>query len=417
MLMVWILGAIKIVVVLGTLITIHELGHFLVAKAFKVKIHKFAIGFGPKIFTRKKGDTEYTLRAIPFGGFVLMEGEERYSEDEGAFNKKPVWQRILIVAAGAIVNIIFALILYFGLSYSKGIYISPIIDEVIPNSAALEYGLTVNDKIIRINNKNIISKFDIDTVLADNHGEELEVTLVRNNEKITLPIMPKKEILGTIGVYFKEDSSIASVLQGSPAEKAGLKAGDKITGANGTPNLSIDQIVETIVNSPGSNISFTIDRKGEVFEKLITTDSFETYKLGILCKSVTPKFWGRIYYSIDDTTYFLEANIKGIAGFFTGKVKTAEVMGPVGIAKEISSTEALGQFIYLASAISLSLGLFNLLPIPALDGGRVLILIIEGIRRKPLGEKREIIIQVVGFSFIILIAIIVTVSDIVKLVQ
>ena len=134
--MTWILGIIKIVVLLGTLITIHELGHFLVARLCKVKVLKFAIGFGPKIFTKTTSKTEYTLRLIPFGGFVQMEGEEERSEDEDAFNKKPIWQRILIVAAGATVNIVFALIIYFVIVSNTNLYQSSILTNVEPDSFA-----------------------------------------------------------------------------------------------------------------------------------------------------------------------------------------------------------------------------------------------------------------------------------------
>jgi regulator of sigma E protease len=413
----WIYGALKVLIVLGTLITIHELGHFLVAKAFKVKVHKFAIGFGPKIFTRKKGETEYTLRLIPFGGFVQMEGEERYSEEEGAFNKKPVWQRILVIAAGATVNIIFALILYFGLSYSKGTFVSPIVGEVLQGSPAEKSGIVANDKIIEINNKRIIKKFDIDEIVQENPGEELSITVLRNNEKVDIDITPMKEISGTIGIYFNNDSTVASVIRNSNAEKSEIKAGDKFIGVNGSTDVTLDNIIDQITNSPNSELSFIIVRNGETITKNVLVDSYELYRLGILCKEVKPEFFERIYYSLDDTTYYLKANIEGIIGFFSGKLDTAQVMGPVGIAKEIGKTEAFSQFIYLMSAISLSLGIFNLMPIPALDGGRILVLVVEGIRRKPLGEKKEIALQVVGFSLIILLAIVVTVQDIVSLVK
>ena len=165
--MTLLIGALKIIVVLGTLITIHEAGHFFVAKACHVKVHKFAIGFGPKLFTKQGKETEYTLRLIPFGGFVQMEGEEEASEDARAFNKQPIWQRILIVAAGATVNIIFALIVYFFISTSTNYYYGTTITSLEPDTPEYVSGLRSGDKVIKVNGKHMLVGYDIEKIIEN----------------------------------------------------------------------------------------------------------------------------------------------------------------------------------------------------------------------------------------------------------
>ena len=146
-------GAIKIIIVLGTLITIHELGHFLVAKACNVKVHKFSIGFGKKLFCKQKGETEYTIRLFPFGGFVQLEGEDERSDDPRAFNNKPIWQRMLIIVAGATVNIVFALSLYCGVCLVDNTYVTTTLLDVAEDTAIYRAGIRPNDTIKAINGK------------------------------------------------------------------------------------------------------------------------------------------------------------------------------------------------------------------------------------------------------------------------
>lgn len=239
-----ILSAIKIIFLLGFLIFIHEGGHFITAKLCNIKVNQFAIGFGPEIISKEKGETKYALRAIPLGGFVSMEGEEESSSDERAFNKASILKRILIVIAGAMVNIIFGLIVYFLLA------------------------------II------ISGKFDA------------------------------------------------------------------------------------------------------------------------ACKAT----WG-----------FSEALVESVKMLFTGQVGADDLTGPVGISELVSKTSGIKEYLYVMSVISVSLGITNLLPIPALDGGKILLLIIEGIRRKPVSDKIQIQLQLIGFSIIIGLSIFVTYNDIIKI--
>lgn len=413
--MTWIIGTIKIIIVLGTLITIHELGHFLVAKAFNVKVHKFAIGFGPKIFTKKSKETEYTLRLIPFGGFVQLEGEERRSDDERAFNKKKVWQRILVIVAGAMVNIVFALVIYFGISVSINEYSASQIININEKMEAYEMGLRENDTIIKVNNKNTLTRRHVTEAIANSKTDMINFVVKRDGEIININTTIPEETIGAIGVGFSDTNEVIYVFKNSPAEKAGMVLGDIVISIDDIINANVEQIVGRIRTRAEIPVNLVIDRDGEIINISATPKEEISRKLMVDYKVINPGIFENMYYAIDETGYYFNETIKGISKLFIGDTENVELMGPVGIAKEISGTEAVAQFFYLMSAISLSLGIFNLLPIPALDGGRIVLLIIEGIRRKPLKEKTEMVLQLVGFTFIIILAVVITFSDIVKI--
>lgn len=249
----FLISAIKIIFLLGFLILIHETGHFVVAKLCKVRVNEFAIGFGPTIWKKKGKETKYALRLIPLGGFISMEGEEELSDKEGSFSKASIPKRVAIVAAGAIVNIIFALIVYF--------------------------------------------------ILATSYNFQ-------------------------------------------------------------------------VTNNWSSALTFAGEKTGT----------------------------------------FITSTFEGLKQLFTGKAGLDQMMGPVGISEVVAKTNGMFEFINMIAIVSLSLGVTNLLPIPALDGGKILLLIIEAIRKKPLSQKIEINIQLLGFSFIIILALFVTWNDIARII-
>ena len=414
--MMWILGAIKIIVLLGTLITIHELGHFLVARLFKVKVLKFAIGFGPKVFTKTTKNTEYTLRLIPFGGFVQMEGEEERSEDEGAFNKKKVWQRILIVAAGAIVNIVFALIIYFGIVSAQNMYETSIIKNLDENDIAYVVGLRNGDEILKVNGKKTLFGFDVEEEIIEAKDNEMIFEVKRNEQKIELPITIDYTERGLLGVGFSDDREVVYIYEDTPAEESGIMLGDIVIGINGVTTYTTDEVVDTIRNLPERLIKVTVLRNNENTITVDVKTTSETKRhFDLSFEVIEPGFFKGLKYAISDTAWYFGANMEAYGKMFTGNMENVEVMGVVGIAKEITKTSAWQEFFYMMCAISLSLGVFNLLPIPALDGGRILLLIIEGIRSKPLDEKLEQRIILIGFAIIIIFALVVTFMDVSKL--
>lgn len=414
--MTWLIGIIKIIIALGTLVTIHELGHFLVAKACKIKVHKFAIGFGPKIFKKQKGETEYTLRLIPFGGFVQLEGEEQRSEDERAFNNKPVWQRMLVIVAGATVNIIFALIIYYGICMSSNLYVTSTLENVETESEAYQYGFREGDKILSINGKKAITQNHVKDAISRSKSDDMTFEVERKGNIIKIDAtIPEKQI-GVIGVGFDENTTIAYVQGNSVAASEGISIGDKIISINGQEGLSVSEYVNIIKASPNTEIDVVVERNGQVLNYTLIPDKNEVriFDVGyeILSKL---NFWENSYYAIDEAGYYFNETVRAFATLITGKAENADVMGPVGIAEQITQTQKWTEFFYLMSAISLSLGIFNLLPLPALDGGKFLFLLIEGVRGKPMKEKTEMSWQLIGLTFIIGLAIFVTIKDVVSL--
>lgn len=411
-------GAIKIIIVLGTLITIHELGHFLVAKACNVKVHKFSIGFGKKIFCKQKGETEYTIRLFPFGGFVQLEGEDERSDDPRAFNNKPIWQRMLIIVAGATVNIIFALAVYCGVCLVDNTYITTTLLEVAEDTAIYKAGIRPGDTIKAINGKKTVTANHVQELIANENPNGMVFLIERNNEEHEIMVnIPMKKI-GLLGVVFDaENNVIKSIEDDSVAEKANLIPGYKLISINESENLKTEEYIDIIRDNPNKEMKFVFeDEKGTAKEYLLAPSSYEIKDFDVTyARKENSNIFENLYYAIDETGYYFNANIKALVKMFTGKMDNVQVMGPVGIAQEITSTEKISNLFLLMSAISLSLGLFNLLPIPALDGGKFLILLIELIRRKPMKEKTEITIQLVGFALLITVALIVTVGDIIKL--
>ena len=332
--MSFLINALKIVFLLGFLIFIHEGGHFLAAKFFKVKVEKFSIGFGPQIFSKKGKETTYSISLIPFGGYVQMDGELERSNEAGAFNNAKLLHRIAIVASGPIINIIFGIIVYFILIATSGLYASTIIEEIVPE--ANMSGLQVGDEIIQINDKKIRLKSDIDKALNGNNGEEVSIILLRNGEEISIKVAPI-----------------------------------------------------------------------EYYENV--------YILGIKVKTLEATLKNRMYIAFWKTTDFTASIGQSIAMLFTGKVGVDQMAGPIGISSIVAESEGIYNFVYLLCLISMSLGVTNLLPIPALDGGRLLLLVIEGIRGKALEEELELKIQSLGFTLLILFSLYVSYNDILRL--
>ena len=332
-----IINALKIVFLLGFLIFIHEGGHFIAARLSKVKVEEFSIGFGPKIFKKKGKETEYSISLFPFGGYVKMTGENERSDDPCSFNNAKILNRIFIVSAGAIVNIVFGTLIYFILSMSSGYNISTTVSKILPEAEQNIPLVEVGDKILKINNTNIRLKSDIAKALEDYvPGTELSIVLERNGDEVSVKGKPTE---------YQDDFYI----------------------------LGIEVALE----------------KGSLKDKL--------------------------YYSFWETTDFVSSIGDSLVMLFTGKIGIKQMTGPVGISEIVVKSNGIYDFVYLLCLVSLSLGVTNLLPIPALDGGRLVLLIIEGIRGKALKEEIELGIQSLGFTLLILFALYVTYNDILRI--
>ncbi len=417
----FIITALKVIFLLGFLIFIHECGHFIVAKLCKVKVNEFAIGFGPTIWKKKKGETLYALRLIPLGGFVSMEGEEERSDNEGSFSKASIPKRIAIVLAGGMVNIIFGLLVYFILVSSMGNYVSQRVEVVDENYGAAKAGIMANDEIKKINGTKIRNRNDITEMLEKSKGEELTITVERDNElidvKVTPTAIPNKDTGIYLGASGEElTTEIVAIDSDSPAQKSGLEVNDVILKVDGK-DVEGDpyKVVEYIKENETDNCIFTIQRGEETKEISLTPDIVYTYMLGIQFAKAENNFINNIYYGFWDTVDFSVSIIDNLKMLFSGNVDANQLMGPVGISGVVANTTGISDFIYIIALISLSLGVTNLLPFPPLDGGKVVIYLIEAVRRKPMKENTEIAIQMFGFAILIALSIYVTYNDILRI--
>lgn len=416
--MIFLINALKIIFVLGFLVLIHESGHFFVARLCKVKVNEFSIGFGPVIWKKQGKETKYSLRLIPLGGFVNLEGEEEHSTKEGSFSEASIPKRMAIIVAGALVNIVFALIVYFTLMVCTGNNTSLVVKDTINDYAAQKAGIQADDEIIKINNKRVYTKKDIDNLMQKYGEEELRITIKRNSEEKEILLMPTKQEYKSTGIYLKssgENTKIITIEPNSNAEKQGIKANDEILKINGIEVKNQNDIIKEINKEENEVLDFTLKRGNEEINIKVEPDKKYNYYLGIYFKQAENSFSNNLYYAFFETKDFSLSIFNNLKMLFTGKVKIDQFMGPVGISEVVVQTNQVRDYIYILALISLSLGVTNLLPIPALDGGKFLLLLIEAIRRKKISERVEINIQLAGFALLIALSIYVTYNDILRI--
>lgn len=345
-----------------------------------------------------------------------MEGEEERSENAGSFSQASIPKRIAIVVAGATVNIIFGLLVYFILMSTSNTYVTNEVNSVINGYVAQEIGIQQNDKIIEINGKKIKSKYDLNKIMNKSDGSNINLKIERNGNIQEYNIKPTEIKNKSTGIYLDQECKILTVEKGSSAEKSGLKANDKIIKINNQEINGDYNKIFTLIQEKGTNtILITVDRKGKEISIELTPDYVSSYYLWVNLKQSESKLINYLIYGGIETKEFALSIIDNIKMIFTGGVSIDQMMGPVGISEVVAKTNGFKEFIYMLALISLSLGVTNLLPIPALDGGKILILIIEAIRRKPLKEKTEINIQLIGFSILIALSLYITYNDILRI--
>lgn len=413
----FLLNAIKIIFLLGFLVLIHEGGHFLVAKFFGVKVNEFSIGFGKKLFSKQKGETTYSIRMIPLGGFVSMLGEEERSDDERSFSKQSIPKRIAIVAAGGLVNIFFGLLVYFIVLASLGNFASKTIDSVVANYGAENAGIMAGDEIVAINGSHVFITKDINSKLEKNGSKNVGLTVKRNGEKKEFTVTPTEVRSRSLGIYLEGDegntTKVSYVFDESPAKDV-LKIGDVITAINSEYVENDYELLVNKLNESSGEVNIRYRRDGKELEAVVTPLEVSNYYLGVIFRPADKKLGTRLYYAWFETGNFAISLIDNVKNIFTAKVSINQMMGPIGISKTVARTSSFYEFIYLMALISLSLGVTNLLPVPALDGGKILILLIEAIRRKPMKEEMEITIQFIGFALLIGLSIYVGYMDVIR---
>ena len=345
-----------------------------------------------------------------------MEGEDEASEDDRSFSKASIPKRIAICAAGAIVNILFAVLVYFIVMATSGVYISNVVDSTIPDYAAEQAGIQSGDIIVELNGEKVSNKYDLDDIMQKATGEEILVKVERNGETLEFHIKPTEVKSKVTGMYLDDKCQVIMVDKESSSEKQGIQANDVITKINNVEtNGDTNKILEVLQQEETETISLTIQRGKAEINIEFTPDYVSTYYLGVNMKMAPDTFVNRCYYGLVETKTFLFSILDNVKQLFTGNVGIDQMTGPIGIGEMVSQTNGFKEFIYLMALISISLGVTNLLPIPALDGGKILILIIEAIRRKPMKPENEINIQLLGFSILIALSIYVSYNDILQL--
>ena len=444
------------VIFFGILIFVHELGHFVFAKLTGVKVLKFSLGFGPAIVGRKIGETEYLISAIPLGGYVKplgeQPGEEIAAEDKPrAFNSQPVWKRAAIVLAGPVFNFILAYIIFvvfLSLKYPVAIpdldalMDNTVIENVSENSPAMRAGLKVNDVIVSINGKGINTWIEMRGIFSGNPGKELILKIKRGSELIDLIITPdsvkekdikgSEVVFGTIGVSKKEAAIIGNVTENSPAMRAGLKVNDVIVSINGKGVDAWTEMRETFSGNPGKELFLKVKRGDELIDLRITPESVKEKdedsreivvgRIGILPKSSVYFIESSILMAplkgADAVYRFSIFILRSVGRLATGDIPAKQMGGPILIVDAASkaASEGMPNYFYFIAVISINLAILNLLPIPVLDGGHLMFLSIEVLRRKPLSEKTMKIATTTGISLLLALIAFVFYNDIMRIV-
>lgn len=350
------LTAIIFLIVLSILVFVHELGHFLMAKLFKIRVDEFAVGFPPKIFSFKKGETTYALNALPLGGYVKIHGENPGDEidttDARSFQNVPWWKQVIVLAAGVIFNVIFAWLL-------------------------------------------------------------LSMSLMIGTSKASVDGVPEAYVTGPQQVI------VQAVIPDSPAAKAEIKPGDVVLFIGPESIESTTEVQELVKNTVGESVDVVIlrDRATSSHTVVFSGEKLMGVSLAEIAEIQMP-FFPALKHGLLGTWYLTKELTKGVGGFFgklfVGDASWDEVSGPVGIAKSVgeASRDGFSSLIFISVLISISLAIMNILPFPALDGGRIVVALIEGIIRKRLNAKFVNGINTIGLGLLLLLMLVVTVKDI-----
>ena len=414
----FLITVVKLLLILCIIATIHEFGHFIFSKLFKVGVNEFSIGFGPKIWQKKFGETMYSLRWIPLGGYCAIEGEEGASEKDNSITKKNIFQKVIIFLAGATFNALLAFIIFFSISFVNPTS-TTVVKEFTESSVLQSTGIQVGDKIESINGKKVNTFSEILNYSASKEelaGVKIEYT--RNGVKNTVTVSDAVKEVGYIGATFKANDEtsecvIDMVASGGASFDAGLKAGDKVISVNGISTSTSVDVISEIRKHQNEEITIVVNRNGKEIDKKIKPSLKYAFDLGIKSTEIVKT---DLYYAFVNTGIKFGTIIGSYIDLFKGKVSINDMSGIVGIGEMVSKSNNFLEFINLLAIISLAVGIANVLPFPPLDGGKILIAIIETIVRKKLPEKAEIIISYIGFAILIGITLIVTYRDIIRII-
>lgn len=375
------------VVMFLVMISLHEFGHFIFGKLLGFTVLEYSIGFGPAIFKRQGKDTLYSLRLIPFGGYCRFAGEDGEDKaDKGNFNEQSCPKRLVVLAAGAVFNIILGFLLFCIITAAgKNIYTN-VISETIPGTYMAQQDIKPGDKLVSVNGKNVSMYQDILLHMSETEpGKNIEITIERDGEKRDISFMPS---LQHVTVTYNEDNIIYSEI------------------LNGKEEKTVIEYSEEVPKNP---------------ELVGKTQESSRYLIGFRPEIHEVNAFNIIPQSFRMTKYVVKLLYKTIWDLVTGRGSMDMVSGPVGVVREVNNAVHSGSqstlyVINLVALLTINLGVFNLLPIPALDGGRILFVIIEWIRRKPIPPEKEGMVHTAGFLLLIGLMIFISYRDILNLI-
>lgn len=415
------------IIALSFIIIIHEMGHFFAAKSVGIQVKEFSLFMGPKIFSREKNGTIFSIRAIPIGGFVNLEGEEEDVESSTSFSSKRPLEKMWVIAAGPLCNILFAIIALFLLFTFTG-YSTDTDTVMIENLPAYQSGLRDGDEILSIDGKKVLDPLDMTVLIYGNEGEPVKITYKRNDEINTVSVTPFKDGGLSYLINFQavgDTLEVAAISTDTEAFQKGLRPGDVITAINDNPiedRLSLKAYMD---ENKEKDVKVTYRRGDETYDITITpyvSDQIEYYNLGIYYDYSKVNPLVALKHSINFSLATVRSIYYSILWLITGVVSLKEIMGPVGIVSTIGDTVKQDTFklvimslVNMMAFISLNLGLMNLLPIPALDGSKIIIYGIEGIRGKKFNVERTAIVSFVGFACLLVLLLVTTFNDIVRI--
>lgn len=445
------------VVALGILIFIHELGHFLVAKAVGVGVERFSLGFGPRLWSLRRGETEYCVSAVPLGGYVKMVGEEAHGEElihpatdaTGArtsparsFALKPLWARTLIVFAGPGMNFVLAAVIFSLIFAVVGVpVLSTTVGRVLSDSAAAQAGLETGDEVLAVDGQSMRHWGQIEERVARSDGRPLTLTVVRGGARQEVVATPRRVPARTpfgeaaeawsLGVRPYLPPVVGDVLPGRPAAEAGLQPRDRVVALDGQPIRTWDEMAEVISARPGQPVTLTVERDGQRLDVPVTPraeterdalgNEIRIGRIGIT--QATPQTFLRsdpltaVGQGIARTVDVTVITLVSIWKLLTGAIHHSNIGGPlqIGVMAGQQAQQGFVSYAFFLALISVNLAILNLLPVPMLDGGHLLFFAIEAVLGRPLSMRKREIAQQIGLGLVMLLLVFALYNDIARL--
>ncbi len=426
------LTIVAFVFVLGVLIFVHELGHFLMARRIGVRVITFSLGFGPKLVGFRRGDTEYRISAVPLGGYVKMAGETPDDPRTGQpdeFLSKTKWQRFQVLIMGPVMNILLAVVLMWvvlmqGDREPSFLYRAPKVGAVAAGSPAERGGVRPGDVVATVAGRRVDTWEQFSMAIGTRARREVAIEVIREGRTVPLTVTPDAQTkyeIGDIGVFPDVHPSIVQVVAGEAAERGGLKPGDVVLAFNGRTITFSSQLTEAIAKHPSQVVVFDVQRGSERKAVSVTTTlQGKKGRVGIslLDDSILVQRgpWEAAKLSVRRNYEFGGAIFQTLVGLLTRETSPKQLTGPLGIAQLSGDAAALGWIALfgLMASISLNLGILNLLPIPVLDGGHIFIMALEGLARRDFSTKVKESLLLAGFAALMLLMVTVIYNDLTR---